>query len=635
MIKLIIIFIAVLFTFSIALSKRVVLDSDELKTIKEFYYSTDTILWYRDDISKLYIDKIYPNKDYIHSNIPKVRVVFDRDTIIDNEEIEICKFQVLNFEEMIVSPNSYDAWQTLWEGKFISGTFTELEELCLSGCYKLNNDKPFYAPNLRKFKCHENQLSSTIDLNSFPNLEELDFFMVWNNFDLTNLNLPKCKIFKLIGSNLSTTLNIDNMKNIEVFQIKDYYFNVWDYQQPGTINLKGSDIYKILEDLKNVKCLSLASTRIYGELPELDFPNLEYLELYGNNFFGKFPKLNTPKLKFLRMGQNPFEFISDTISLDSLEHFDIESTNIKSEVPVFQAPNLKYLNLRWSYFNGKLKKDMFKNNKLEYVNLQDNEFKSEIDFTIQSEYLKYLNLSSNDFIGKIPNIIAPNLFKLDLTLNKFDDFCDTLIVYPRTFVLITNNQINIKMIFLELCENAINQGFSNQYIYPEHIIEYNKHEEFDSLYGTLSDIDVFQKINYNDLTQRIDFEAIFNENTNKFELEDLDTNIFTYSVLKYVDNKWVESGLSIWDYVPEVGKYKIVAKSKYCDYAYEYPYIYISKLDVEDYSVDCSNLQVIDYFDMLGNKLYKSEIYNKQIIVRYKCLETGEIFHKLEIIESN
>lgn len=635
MIKLIIIFIAVLFTFSIALSKRVVLDSDELKTIKEFYYSTDTILWYRDDISKLYIDKIYPNKDYIHSNIPKVRVVFDRDTIIDNEEIEICKFQVLNFEEMIVSPNSYDAWQTLWEGKFISGTFTELEELCLSGCYKLNNDKPFYAPNLRKFKCHENQLSSTIDLNSFPNLEELDFFMVWNNFDLTNLNLPKCKIFKLIGSNLSTTLNIDNMKNIEVFQIKDYYFNVWDYQQPGTINLKGSDIYKILEDLKNVKCLSLASTRIYGELPELDFPNLEYLELYGNNFFGKFPKLNTPKLKFLRMGKNPFEFISDTISLDSLEHFDIESTNIKSEVPVFQAPNLKYLNLRWSYFNGKLKKDMFKNNKLEYVNLQDNEFKSEIDFTIQSEYLKYLNLSSNDFIGKIPNIIAPNLFKLDLVRNMFDDFCDTLIVYPRTFVLITNNQINIKMIFLELCENAINQGFSNQYIYPEHIIEYNKHEEFDSLYGTLSDIDVFQKINYNDLTQRIDFEAIFNENTNKFELEDLDTNIFTYSVLKYVDNKWVESGLSIWDYVTEVGMYKIVAKSKYCDYAYEYPYIYISKLDVEDYSVDCSNLQVIDYFDMLGNKLYKSEIYNKQIIVRYKCLETGEIFHKLEIIESN
>ena len=48
---------------------------------------------------------------------------------------------------------------------------------------------------------------------------------------------------------------------------------------------------------------------------------------------------------------------------------------------------------------------------------------------------------------------------------------------------------------------------------------------------------------------------------------------------------------------------------------------------------NCENLIAIEYFDLLGVKLDNSNIYNKQIIVRYKCLETGEISHKLEIRE--
>ena len=180
MAKSILIFIVILFTTNIALSKRVMLDSLELSSIKNFYYSTDSSMWYRDDLSKLYIGKIYPNEEFIHSNVPKVRIVFDRDTTIKGEEIGIYKFKVLNFDEMIVQPGSYNPSRTLNRGRFISGTFSKLEELRISGCDLIDNEKQFFAPNLKVFKSHYVEFTTTIDLNQFQNLEVLDFYLFLN-----------------------------------------------------------------------------------------------------------------------------------------------------------------------------------------------------------------------------------------------------------------------------------------------------------------------------------------------------------------------------------------------------------------------------------------------------------------------
>lgn len=48
-------------------------------------------------------------------------------------------------------------------------------------------------------------------------------------------------------------------------------------------------------------------------------------------------------------------------------------------------------------------------------------------------------------------------------------------------------------------------------------------------------------------------------------------------------------------------------------------------------NITCQNIQAQKYYDILGNELRQSNIFDKQIIVRYKCLETGEFIHKLEI----
>lgn len=59
----------------------------------------------------------------------------------------------------------------------------------------------------------------------------------------------------------------------------------------------------------------------------------------------------------------------------------------------------------------------------------------------------------------------------------------------------------------------------------------------------------------------------------------------------------------------------------------------INYTSVEESNIECTNLIETEYYDLLGNQLEENNIYNKQVIVRYKCLETGEFTHKLEIRE--
>lgn len=67
----------------------------------------------------------------------------------------------------------------------------------------------------------------------------------------------------------------------------------------------------------------------------------------------------------------------------------------------------------------------------------------------------------------------------------------------------------------------------------------------------------------------------------------------------------------------------------------------VYKIDINSLSVDniynketCENYIEIEYYDILGNKLSRNDIYNKQIIVRYKCFESGIIKHRLEFREN-
>lgn len=50
---------------------------------------------------------------------------------------------------------------------------------------------------------------------------------------------------------------------------------------------------------------------------------------------------------------------------------------------------------------------------------------------------------------------------------------------------------------------------------------------------------------------------------------------------------------------------------------------------------ECMNLIELEYYDMNGKYLSKHEIYNKQLIIKYVCLETNKYFYKLEIRHQN
>jgi len=114
----------------------------------------------------------------------------------------------------------------------------------------------------------------------------------------------------------------------------------------------------------------------------------------------------------------------------------------------------------------------------------------------------------------------------------------------------------------------------------------------------------------------------------------LDTSLFEYLILKREGTKNVETDYKVWDQINEKGVFTLVALSKFCNNLdFRYNSLNLTELSVDRELNICENFTEIKYFDLLGNKLEENNIYNKQIIVRYKCLESGEISHKLEIRE--
>ncbi len=59
----------------------------------------------------------------------------------------------------------------------------------------------------------------------------------------------------------------------------------------------------------------------------------------------------------------------------------------------------------------------------------------------------------------------------------------------------------------------------------------------------------------------------------------------------------------------------------------------INYTSIKENKEECKNLKEIEFYDLLGNKLLPSQIFNKRILVKYQCLETGEYINKLEFRE--
>lgn len=594
------------FTFFILLvsnylsAKRMIIDSYELDNVKKFYYESDTTNWYSNELSLLYNNKIYESKKYIEYRCLNIGFVFDRDTVINNEIIEICKFRKLDFKGLITS-NENTILGVVRDSLKFKGKYNRLEELSFRGLKEFSISDEFEAKNLKIISLSDINFIENYNYNKFRNLEELEYNNISSNIDVDYINLPQCRKFKIQDCAINSNLRIINLEYIEEFILKGNEENKINFRE---IN---KDFFN---HLKNIKTLNISNSNFNWDADTLYFQNAEKIILSNNELNDNMP----------------------IIKANNLEYLDLRMNNYTGQLPDINLEKLIYLNLSNNKLEGKINKEIINN--LEYLNLCNNNLNGELDFNIDFKNLIYINLSHNNLIGEIPEIKGSKLLKVDLSYNLFRNFNKEINVNKNTILKLNNNNIIMTEI-VKRCSDYLEENEDEYNTNPKHILSYSLHEMFDSNYTKYYDEELFLKHIENDLTQNIHETVYISNNSGTFELIDKNENLFNYYGVysRFEYYKTIYYKIDLNNTFTNINIGKLYAESKYCNnIIFEFKSKEI-ELNVDYNNKDCSEYIEINYYDLMGRVINKNDIYNKQIIVQYRCIETGEIINKLEIRE--
>lgn len=582
-------------------AKRMMIDSYELEKVKNFYYESDTTKWYSNELSLLYKDRIYESKEFLEFRCIHIKFVFDRDTTIDEELIEIHKFKKLDFKGMITS-NEQTILGVVKSDLVFEGKYDKLEELSFRGLKDFKISEEFEAKNLKKKSLSNINFLENYNYNKFRNLEELEYINISSKVDVDYINLPKCKKINIENCEINSNLRIINLEYIEEFILKGNEENKINFRE---IN---KDIFN---HLKNIKILNISYSNFNWEQDSLDFPNAKKIILSNNQLKNNIPIINS----------------------NNLEHLDLSKNNYTGQLPNINLPKLIYLNLSNNKLEGKINKEIINN--LEYLNLSNNNLNGELDFNINYNNLIYFNVSNNKIEGIIPEIKGNKLLKVDLSHNIFSNLNKEINVNKNTILKLNNNNIKMTEI-VKRCSDYLEENEDVFNTNPKHIVSYSLHDRFDSNYLKYYDEELFLEHFEHNLTQNKDYIIYLNKD-NYLEYNDFDTTLFQYvgstynmykpdlPFIKYI-NVYLE-----YDYK---GIKNFRAMSKYCELKFFFKIEETNRLNVkEEIKQDCTEYIELNYYDMIGRELNENDIYNKQIIVQYMCIETGDVINKLEIRE--
>lgn len=610
------ILILILISVNIVLAQKAMFEPIDAESLSKLYQEVDGKNWQFngwEDISK---DKIYlsPN-DMTFVGITTEK---NRDTTINDETIEIYTVIKLDLGKAIGKPKINN--ERIQGGNIPFLTFNSLEEFYISklnGTFGVEN---ISFPNLKVLNILDCEMYGTLNLNSMPKLENVDFYKALINIDLNDLNLPNCKKFNLIGTKVKSKLTIKNLLNVESFQIREWFENEWDYQEPGEFSLYGSNI-KEIKKLINAKHIAICYAAIGGKLDTLNIPNLEKLELYANGINGSFPIITSPNITYIDMQGNSLTQVPEILSHSKLEYLNLSVNGLNGNLPQFDTPNLIHLNLSRNSFNSGLNASLF-TNIIQFIDLSSNKFNQEINLEIKCSNLECLKLMNNKFVGNIPKIKCDKMFYLGLVDNQFSNFTNELNVNKGTVIEVFKNNLLIWDI-AERCENfpLSERKVINVNTTPKHIIDYY----------ILSDIEKFMEytgldlgkegINENSYHLRRLHILNFDNDMNRLVPFITDTNNYNYEVIYFQNDSPISLNKSINDPLEKLGKYQLKITSKYCDIQAYTEIIEINQLSVinpkeisvykaNDFiQIDNSNdllISNVQVIDLLGNIIYQS-----------------------------
>ena len=548
----------IIISVNIVFSQKAMFDPNDAESLNNLYVELINGLWEYDSWKEIDKDKIYSNPSQL--NRTGILTKYERDTIIENETISIYSVSKLEIGTPIKDG------QRIPGGQIPPLNFVNLEELTiekLNGAFGLESINYF---SLKKLYIKDCNIWGKLDLNSMPKLEVVDVYKADIDINLYGLNLPNCKILKLIGTKLRSTLTIINLQKVEDFQIREWYNHEWDYQEPGQFSLYGSDI-KEIKKLVSAKHIAICYAAILGNLDTIDMPVLEKLELYANGISGSFPVIISPNLKYIDMQGNGLTSFSEEMSHQNLEHLNLQGNKFDGKLPVFNTPNLEYLDLSRNKFTSGFTSNIITDS-LVYLSLVANKFDQEIDFEIKSKNLECINLSHNYFKGDIPPLNLPNSYVIDLSENSFTKITNEIILNENTYFAINSNNLEFWDLYCRIKNNKNKNCLNeNRITVPEFILEHFKPINEIHLKYLGTDV-LFDENNYGcqPTYQSSRLKLSYDVNTKKLIPSIIDSN-FMYDV-HYIKELGTfdlgESGLNIYDPIYRTGYYQVTVKLDIC-----------------------------------------------------------------------
>ncbi|XP_020574620.1 probable LRR receptor-like serine/threonine-protein kinase IRK [Phalaenopsis equestris] len=241
-----------------------------------------------------------------------------------------------------------------------------------------------------------NWLGVKCDTNTNRTVElALDGFSLSGKLDRGLLQLQSLQTLSLSRNNFSGELNADLLQ-LKSLRSVDLSHN----------SLSGSIPDEFFEQCRYLRFLSLASNKLYGEIPSNvdSCSTLGALNLSSNLLSGSLPK--------------------KMWSLNALRSLDLSHNSLTGEIPagVSLMFNLRSLSLRRNQLSGKLPEDFGFCFLLKSIDVGENLLSGNLPSSLQKLSLcSFLLLDTNSFTGELPTWVGEmkSLQVLDLSNNQF------------------------------------------------------------------------------------------------------------------------------------------------------------------------------------------------------------------------
>ncbi|XVF77163.1 hypothetical protein PTKIN_Ptkin14bG0019300 [Pterospermum kingtungense] len=198
--------------------------------------------------------------------------------------------------------------------------------------------------------------------------------------------------------------------------------------------LSGQIPSSLIRNLSQLECLNLRASHLEGSIPDevSAFRNLINLDLYANSFNGTLPSwlFTIPSLKYIDLSFNHFSGRVKEFQYHSLIFIHLLSNELQGPIPssISKLLNLTHLDLSSNKLQGPILSSIFQLPNLVYLGLASNNLIGivEIGMFSKLQNLQYLYLSSNNlsliFNGTNDDYTLPKLQDLFLSSCSVSEF---------------------------------------------------------------------------------------------------------------------------------------------------------------------------------------------------------------------